>query len=271
VTQWGSEDLGAPFFRKGTNMRLSNKVILVTGAASGIGAAATRLFAAEGAKVVATDRQIDRLDALVAELPKGSALALTHDVASDEGWRQVVARAIQHFGRIDVLLNNAGVSDRQPVPLSTAETTVEADWDRVMAVNLKGPWLGIKHVLPGMKAQGAGSIINVSSVAALIGSGGPFAYTASKGGLRSMTKHVAVHYGRFGIRANSIHPGGVRTPMIEEDMKNPDIARAVMAQIPLGRIAEPSEIAELALFLASDGSSYLTGAELTVDGGLVVA
>lgn len=253
-------------------MRLNNKVVIVTGAASGIGAVIARLFAQEGAHVVATDVQRGPLDDLLAQVADapGKAIAVEQNVASDSDWANVVERAIAEFGRIDVLVNNAGVADRQPVPLSTAETTEETDWDRVIAINLKGPYLGIKHVLPSMKASGGGSIVNVSSVAALIGSGGPFAYSSAKGGLRSMTKHVAFHYGRFNIRANSIHPGGVRTPMIEEDMKNEAIAKAITSQIPLGRVGEPLEIANLALFLATDESSYLSGAELTIDGGLSI-
>jgi len=254
-------------------MRLQDKVIIVTGAASGIGATAARLFAQEGAKVIATDVQAPAVLIVVEEVLRngGSALAMGHNVASAADWHQVVERAVGEFGRIDVLLNNAGIADKAPVSFSTPETTDEAEWDRIVDVNLKGTFLGIKAVLPVMKENGGGSIINVSSVAALIGSGGPFAYTASKGGVRSLTKHVAFHYGRFNIRANSIHPGGVRTPMIEADLRNPDIERAVTASIPLGRVAEPAEIANLALFLASDEASYLTGAELVADGGLSAA
>ncbi|WP_052726760.1 SDR family NAD(P)-dependent oxidoreductase [Xanthomonas arboricola] len=171
-----------------------------------------------------------------------------------------------------MLVNNAGVADRTPIQQSTPETTDEDDWSRVIDINLKSVFLGIKRVIPAMKDAGGGSIINVSSVVALVGNAGPFAYSAAKGGVRSMTKHVACHYGRFNIRVNSIHPGGVKTPMIAADnADNEELARMVLSAIPLGRISEPAEIANLALFLASDESSYLTGAELVTDGGLTAS
>ncbi len=253
-------------------MRLQDKVVIVTGAASGIGATAAKLFAREGAKVVATDVQRAGVEAVAGDIGKegGTAIAVSHNVASAADWKTVVDRALAEFGRIDVLFNNAGIADRLPPPESTAETTEEADWDRVIDINLKGVFLGIKAVLPALKEAGGGSIINVSSVAAIVGSGGPFAYSASKGGVRSLTKHVAFHYGRFNIRANSIHPGGVKTAMTEESLRDENLTKQMYATIPLGRFSEPLEIANVALFLASDESSYLTGAELVADGGFTI-
>ncbi len=254
-------------------MRWQDKVVIVTGSASGIGAAAAKLFALEGAKVVATDIQLAGVQAVVEDIGKngGEAIALSHNVASNADWKAVIDRAMAEFGRIDVLLNNAGVADKQPMPVSTAETTDNEDWDRVIDINLKGVFLGIKHILPVLRTGGGGSIINISSIAAMVGNGGPFAYSASKGGIRSLTKHVAFHYGRFNIRANSIHPGGVKTAMTEADFQNEDLAKQLTATIPLGRLSEPQEIANVALFLASGESSYLTGAELVADGGAIIA
>jgi cyclopentanol dehydrogenase len=255
-------------------MRLQDKVVVITGAASGIGASAARLFAREGGLVVATDIQLRGVEAVVADIVAsgGRAIAVGHNVASDSDWTNVVERAMGEFGRIDALVNNAGVADRTSIQESTAETTDEDDWARVIDINLKSVFLGIKRVLPAMKDAGGGSIINVSSVAALVGNAGPFAYSAAKGGVRSMTKHVAYHYGRFNIRANSIHPGGVKTPMIAADnAENENLAKMIISTIPLGRISDPAEIANLALFLASDESSYLTGAELVADGGLTIS
>ena len=255
-------------------MRLQDKVVVITGAASGIGASTATLFARVGGLVVATDIQLSGVEAVVADIAAagGRAIAVGHNVASAADWKTVVERAIAEFGRVDVLINNAGAADRKPIQESTPETTDEDDWNRVIDIDLKSVFLGMKYAIPAMKNAGRGSIINVSSIAAMAGSGGPFAYTAAKGGVRSMTKHVAYHYGRFNIRVNSIHPGGVRTPMIEADLANhAELAKMIMGSIPLGRLAEPLEIANLALFLASDESSYLTGAELVADGGVTAA
>jgi cyclopentanol dehydrogenase len=254
-------------------MRLNGKVAIVTGAASGIGAAIAERFAAEGARIVATDVNLDAVEAMAARIGQsgGKVLALKHNVAVGADWADVVARAVAEFGEVNVLVNNAGIADRGGLTSSNAESTSEDEWDRVMAVNLKGLWLGIKHVLPAMKASDGGSIVNISSIAAILGNAGPFVYTASKGGVRSLTKHVAVSYGRLKIRANSIHPGFVRTAMTEADMKKPEVAAFMSTAIPLGRYAEAIEIANAALFLASDESSYMTGGELVVDGGAVIA
>lgn len=254
-------------------MRLQGKVAIVTGAASGIGATIAEVFAREGAKVVVTDVQAEALEALAGRIRNagGEVLAARHDVAAAADWKRVTDQAVERFGRIDVLINNAGIGDPGGLTSSTAETTEEPVWDRVMDINLKGLWLGVKYVLPAMKAANGGSIVNISSIAAIVGNAGPFAYTASKGGVRSLTKHVADSYGRFNIRANSIHPGFVRTAMTEAELKKPEVSAFLQANIPLGRYAETTEIANVALFLASDDASYVTGAELVVDGGAVVA
>ena len=248
-------------------MRLQNKVAIITGAASGMGAEEAKLFAKHGAKVVATDVQFEKVVAVVEEIKAagGEAIAVAHNVALKEDWEKVVASAIEAFGTIDVLINNAGIADRNP--FGTPETMELDEWDRILDINLKSVFLGMKQVLPVMKEKKAGSIINVSSIAAMIGTGGPFAYTATKGGIRSMTKQVAAVYGEFNIRVNSIHPGGVKTPMIEEALQNPDFAKRVEMTTPLRRVAEPIEIANAALFLASDESSYMSGSEMVVDGG----
>lgn len=213
--------------------RLNGKVALVSGGSRGIGAAIVRAMVAEGAKVVIGDVLHTEGEALAKELgPAASYLQL--DVTKPSDWQSAMEAAVATYGTLNVLVNNAGVADIKPPNESTAENTDEAEWDRVIAVNLKGAFFGIKYALPLMKKAGGGSIINVSSVAALIGSGGAFAYTAAKGGIRSMTKNVAFHNGRFNIRVNSIHPGGVRTPMIEESLKNEDVVKWLTAAIPLG-------------------------------------
>jgi NAD(P)-dependent dehydrogenase (short-subunit alcohol dehydrogenase family) len=250
--------------------RLNGKVVLVSGGARGIGAATARTMVAEGAKVVIGDLLDAEGQALAKEI--GPSATYVHlDVTKANDWQTAVENTVATYGKLNVLMNNAGLGDRGPMPESNPETTDEAEWDRVIDVNLKGTFLGTKYALPAMKKAGGGSIINLSSMAAMVASGGPLAYTAAKGGVRSMSKHIAFHYGAFNIRVNSIYPGSVNTAMIEEPLKNEDVVNWLTGRIPLGRIGEPTEIANLALFLASDESSYLTGAELVVDGGYTIA
>ncbi len=239
--------------------RLDGKIALITGGARGQGAAEGALFAAEGATVVITDV----LDA------EGEATAagfggkyLHHDVTSEQRWREVVAEVVGWFGRVDVLVNNAGIY-RQGGLLQVTE----AEYRQVIDINQVGVFLGMQAVAKPMSEAGSGSIVNISSIAGLRGGGG-FAYVASKWAVRGMTKAAAVQLARFGVRVNSIHPGLIETPMLHQLAgfdANPD---AFQARVPLGRFAEPEEVAKLALFLASDDSSYSTGAEFIVDGGM---
>jgi NAD(P)-dependent dehydrogenase (short-subunit alcohol dehydrogenase family) len=250
--------------------RLAGKVALVTGGASGIGASTARLFAAEGAKVVVTDVQDGR--AVAAET---DGIFLQHDVTSEDAWIEAVARTTKQFGRLDVLMNNAGVFAPAPIEDCTLEV-----WNRVLAVNLTGVMLGCKHAIGAMKANPGGptgSIINVSSITGYIGLASSAAYTASKGGVRLLTKSVAVHCARAyrTIRCNSLHPGTIDTPMNQaafDASGDAEGMRAFFSTIqPIGRMASAEEMANCALFLASDEASFVTGAELLADGGWLAA
>lgn len=247
--------------------RLHNKAAIVTGAAGGIGEAIARLFAAEGASVLATDIQFEKMNAWVQETQKQglSVECIRHDVASETAWQKVVDKALQLYGKIDILVNNAGVYQ----PMETTEATSPERWNQIMAINATSAFLGAKAALPHLKKSGKGAIVNVSSIAGMVGGNGA-AYSASKAAMRLLTKDQAIEFAPFNIRVNSIHPGGVLTPMTEHVLP-PDQAEkdAMMkAMCPLGRIAEASEIAYGALFLASDEASYVTGSELAIDGGL---
>ena len=241
--------------------RLEGKTCIVTGAARGMGAATARLFASEGAKVVMSDVLEEDGQAVAAELGD-AAVFVKHDVTSDDDWASVVSTAKDTFGGLDALINNAGVVHFTPVEGLNAE-----DAQRVLGVNTIGPMLGAKHAAPVMKESGGGSIVNISSVDGLRGCNGLTVYTASKWALRGLTKSLAYELGRSGIRVNSVHPGGVDTPMGNAAGLPPDQLNATFVRVPLGRIGQPDEIANASLFLASDESSYVTGAELAVDGG----
>ena len=236
-------------------MRLNDKIALVTGAAGGIGRATAERFAEEGAIVIAADLRpgtgytSDRITAV--EL----------DVTSEDAWRRVVDSIISQHGRIDVLFNNAGVvQSYEPVATIAIE-----DWHSVIDVNLNGVFYGCRTVIPHMQAAGGGSIINTSSIWGIAGAAGVAAYTASKGAVRLLSKNVALSYIGDGIRCNSLHPGLINTPLIEA--QDAEITAGVLAQTPLGRLGTSREIANGALFLASDESSYMTAAELVLDGG----
>ena len=242
--------------------RLEGKTALITGGARGQGAAEATLFAAEGANVVLTDvLDVDgerTADAIGADY-------LHHDVTSEQEWAAAVAHAVALHGGIDVLINNAGIYAQTTLVGSELE-----EYRRVIEVNQIGVYLGMREVAPVMIERGGGSIINISSVGGMRGGGGGFAYTASKWAVRGMTKSAAVRLGPHGIRVNSIHPGLIDTPMLGDTrMANPDTLEQMLGQIPLGRIAQPGEVAKLALFLASDDSAYSTGSEFLVDGGLM--
>jgi 3alpha(or 20beta)-hydroxysteroid dehydrogenase len=242
--------------------RLQGKVALITGAAGGIGAAAARAFAQEGAVVLLTDSDGDGARGLAAELGE-PAHAHALDVTSEADWHTVTSWALDAHGRVDVLLNNAGVFLAAPI----ADTSVE-DFRRVMDVNVLGTFLGMRAVAESMSERRAGSIVNVSSVAGLTGSPYLTAYAASKWAVRGMTKVLAKELARFGVRVNSLHPGQIDTDMnARQRERTPELVEKLIAAIPLKRIGTPQEVAQAALYLASDESVYVTGSELAVDDG----
>ncbi len=245
--------------------RMDGKVALISGGARGQGAAEARLFASEGAKVVIGDL-LDvegmRVAAEIAELG-GDAMYVHLDVTSEEDWQSAVAAAVSSYGKLDVLVNNAGIWRRGRVE----DTTVE-DWDAIQNVNSKGVFLGTKAAIPEMRNAGGGSIINISSTAGLVGGPRSTAYTASKGAVRLFTKATAIQYAGESIRANSIHPGPIDTEMIHQVWQGEDNSREEsIARTPLGRVGTVDDIAYGVLFLASDESSFMTGSELVIDGG----
>ena len=249
--------------------RLDGKIALITGAGGAMGAVAARMFAAEGASVAALDlaAPVYAVDEIAAA--GGSAIALAADVTDRESIGDAVARTVDAFGGLHVLYNNAGVSladDGGPT------ATDDATWDTTMAVNVKGVWLCCRAGLPAMLSSGGGSIINVASFVAYVGAATPqLAYTTSKGAVLSMTREIAVQYARQGIRCNSLCPGPVLTPLLEKYLADDAQRQRRLVHIPMGRFGEAHEIAKGALFLASDESSYVTGTEFLVDGGLTAA
>ncbi|WP_068786248.1 SDR family NAD(P)-dependent oxidoreductase [Paenibacillus phocaensis] len=245
-------------------MRLANKVAIITGAAGGMGKADALLFAKEGAKVAVTDMQEDKLQEVVREIVAngGEAIGFKQDVASEEDWIRVATETVAKFGKIDILVNNAGVSDSTPF----LDQTVE-NWEKIMSINVTSVFLGQKHVIPHMIEAGGGSIINISSIAGLTGGSGTGPYTASKGAVRLLTKATAVDYAKHHIRANSIHPGYIETPMTVDLLKDENMRQWFLSQTPIPRLGKPEDIASGVLFLASDESSYITGIELPIDGG----
>ena len=247
--------------------RLQGKVVLITGAARGMGACEARLCAAEGARLVLGDMLESQLMELANELVEAGCevVAKRQDVTKEQDWQAAVDLARSQFGRLDVLVNNAGILDTSGVEDTTLET-----WERVIAVNQTGVWLGMKAVTPLMKDSGGGSIVNKSSIYGIVGSGGSAAYHASKGAVRILTKTAALELGVHGIRVNSVHPGFIQTPMIEQALPevNESVLDLISDQVPLGRVGQPEDIARGVLYLASDESSYVTGTELVIDGGV---
>ena len=247
-------------------MRLEGKVALISGGSRGQGAAEARLFAKEGAAVVIADVLEDEGKQLEAEINEtgGRALFARLDVTSETDWQRCIAETVERFGKLDVLVNNAGIYSQTMIE----DTTVE-EWERIMSVNTTGVFLGTKHAIPEMRKAGGGSIVNISSIAGIIGSPRGGAYTTSKGGVRLFTKTTALQHAQDGIRANSIHPGPVDTEMIAHNIGTPEGLAASLSRVPLGRVGTVDDVAYGALFLASDEASYMTGSELVIDGGVV--
>ncbi len=246
--------------------RLSGKVCIVTGAAGGMGEAESRLFASEGATVVVTDVQ-DGLGEVVAReigASGGVSRYLRLDVSDDRQWRSVIDFTVESYGRLDVLVNNAGIGSGET---DITEVTVE-QWDSVLAVNSTGTFLGTKYGAEAMRRSGGGSIINISSVYGLVGAPVGASYSASKGAVRSFTKAAAVHFAPAGVRINSVHPGFIDTPQTRWMMSDPETVRELEDRTPIGRIATPEDVAWGVLYLASDESCYMTGAEFVIDGGI---
>lgn len=246
-------------------MRLENKVALISGGARGMGAAEARMFAREGARVIIGDileEEGRRTESEIAE-NGGECLFVKLEVTSEADWQRAVSTAVARFGKLDILVNNAGVVAR-----GILEDTSVEEWERVMAVNAKGVFLGTKAAIPAMRKAGGGAIINISSISGMVGQANiQPVYNASKGAVRLFTKAAAVQYARDGIRVNSVHPGAVDTPMAAARLADPELQKQAAAQIPLGRTGQPDDIAYGVLFLASDESSFMTGSELVIDGG----
>jgi len=250
--------------------RLRNKVAIITGAASGMGLAAVNLFAAQGAKVVATDISEEALNKAVEQVKEngGEAIGVVLNVADENSWKQTIEKTVVAFGKIDILVNNAGIH----IPKGILQAELD-DWNKVLAVNITGVWLGMKSVIPIMQQNGGGSIVNTSSIAGIIGGvadGGGAAYSASKGAVRSLTKHAAQNFAKDNIRVNSVHPGAIFTGLaVTAGIKTQEeMGRFYEANAPLKPHAgESLDIANAYLYLASDESKFVTGAELVVDGG----
>jgi len=245
-------------------MRLENKVALISGGARGMGAVEARLFAKEGAQVIIGDMLEDEGRKVEAEINEagGVCVFVTLDVSNEDAWRKAVNEAVSRYGKLDILVNNAGIYRAHNVEETTAD-----EWDQVMDINAKGVFLGTKHAIPAMRDTGGGSIVNISSVAGLTGSKETSAYNASKGAVRLLTKSTAIQYAADGIRANSVHPGTIETPMTEGFLADDTARQNRMDRTPIGRLGRPEDVAYGALYLASDEASFVTGSELVIDGG----
>ena len=252
-------------------MRLEGKVALITGAGSGIGKLTAKLFASEGAKVVVTDVVDDAGQATMEEIrADGGEAAFVHaDVSNASDAEAMVRFAVDTFGGLHVLMNNAGIFHPQD---DSVTNTPDDVWEKTIAINLKGVFLGCKFGIPAMLESGGGSIITIASFVAIVGAATPqIAYTASKGGVLAMTREIAVEFARKGVRANSLCPGPIETPLLQELLADPARRQRRLVHIPMGRFGQAREIANAALFLASDESSLMTGAALVVDGGITAA
>ena len=246
-------------------MRLRDKVCLISGGAKGLGAAQARILVQEGGLVAIGDLLEKESSELVNEISIGcpNAISMRLDVTSEKDWTEVIDSVIKKFGRLDVLVNNAGIYQRATVDETTAD-----DWDNLMNVNARGVFLGTRAAIPVMKHNGSGSIINISSIAGLVGSMTQAAYNASKGAVRLLTKATAIQYAKDGIRANSIHPGLMETDMLTQVLPSTNDREHRLEITPIPRFGTPADVAYGVVFLASDESSYVTGTELVIDGGL---
>ena len=243
--------------------RLTGKVAIITGAAQGMGAATARVFVQEGAHVVITDVKADAGRALAAELGD-TATFIPHDVSDDGNWREVAGQAARQFGGVDILVNNAGI-----VFMGGSILEIErSDFRRLFDIKVIGTWLGIKHVAPAMMARGGGSIVNIASISALTGLNGIAPYAVSKWGVRGLSKTAAMELGPKNIRVNTIFPGTINTEMGNIARESEEALNARHHGQPIGRVGRPDEVARASLFLASDDSSYMSGAEIVVDGGM---
>ena len=258
--------------------RLVDKVAIVTGGASGIGAETARVFAEHGAFVVLCDVNTALGQSVVSEISKSGGNAIFHplNVTKEQEWTALIAETEEKFGKFNILTNIAGISGRDPKELVQTTPTAGGmledqsldQWNQIMEVNATGTFLGTRHAIAPMRRAGGGSIINISSICGIIGSFANAAYHASKGAVRIFSKAAAIQYAPDRIRVNSIHPGFVETPMTKPAHSNPELVQIRLAATPLGRFGTPSDIALGCLFLASDESSWITGSELVIDGGL---
>jgi len=247
---------------------LEGKVALVTGGASGIGRATALAFAREGAKVVIADVAVEDGEETVRMIEEsgGKAIFVETDVSQSDQVEALINKAVETYGRLDCVFNNAGIEGEQAL---TPDYT-EENWDRVININLKGVWLGMKYEIPQMLKQGGGAIVNMSSVAGLVGFPSSPAYVASKHGILGLTKTAALEYATEGIRVNAVCPGVIRTPMVERATGgDPEVEAQFAAMEPVGRMGKPEEVAEAVVWLCSDAASFVTGHSMVVDGGLV--
>jgi NAD(P)-dependent dehydrogenase (short-subunit alcohol dehydrogenase family) len=247
--------------------RLLHKAALITGGAQGLGAAIAKRFAEEGAVVIIGDLErqaaAGRAAAEKIRAAGGKALFIVLDVTSEESWIGAVAAAEKEAGGLDILVNNAGINIREPIETMGAE-----NFDTMLAVNVKGPFLGCKHCIPALRRRGGGSILNMSSVCGLVGHRYTTeAYTVTKGAITLLTKTIAVRYAKDNIRCNSLHPSTVNTPLVQELFKDPERKKERLGEVPLGRLAGEADVANAALFLASGEAAFLNGVALPVDGG----
>lgn len=245
--------------------KLKGKVALVTGAGMGMGYSEALLFAQEGAAVIATDINASVGDKITREIQKigGKVIFLQQDVSQEEAWQEVVKKGVEAYGKVDILVNNAAIFLRKGV-----EDTTSQEWDQIFNVNAKSVFLGCKHITPVMRTAGGGSIVNISSIYGLIGGASLAVFAASKGAVRFLTKSLAVDYAKDNIRVNSVHPGLIETPLTAGIISDPAQKDYFVSKTLLGRPGQPLEVAKAVLFLASDDSSYMTGSELVIDGGV---